>query len=67
MVLFISKPIYVTINGSTFEVNMHTEEEFMDFINNLNNMVLLKNPWSIQEGDSPMEPAKISFSNHHNK
>jgi hypothetical protein len=43
---------------------MDSEREFMEFINNLNNMVLLKPSWSIKEGESLTEPAKVSFSNH---
>lgn len=62
---FISKPIYVTINGYTYKVVMNTEKEFMDFINNLNNMILLKNSWVIKEGESITEQAKVSFSNFH--
>ena len=65
--LFISKPIYVTIQGINFEVNMDTEAEFMDFVNNLSNMTLIKPSWSIKEGDSPTEQAKVSFSNYPNK
>ena len=65
--LFISKPIYVTINGYTYEVTINTESEFMDFINNLNNMVLIKNSWNIEEGSSPTEQAKISISNYHTR
>jgi hypothetical protein len=65
--LFINKPIYVTINGYTYVVSINTEEEFMDFINNLNNMLLVKSSWTVKEGDSPTEPAKVSFSNYLNK
>ena len=62
--LFTDKPVYVTINSHTFEVSMDSEGEFMLFINKLNNMVLLKPSWSIKEGESLTEPAKVSFSNH---
>jgi hypothetical protein len=60
---FISKPIYVTLNGNTFEVSMDCEEEFLLFINELTNMTLIKPSWSIKEGEGVTEPAKVSFSN----
>jgi hypothetical protein len=64
---FINKPIYVTINGYTYKVSMTSEKEFLDFINKLNSMLLVKSSWTVKEGDSPTEPAKVSFSNYLNK